>query len=561
MTDTDGDVFPMSSAQRRLWFLHSLDPTGRAHGTDRWFRVTGELDTGALQEAVDALVARHEALRTVFPDTVHGPVQHVRRAGRITVRILEPAGEPGEAGARRCAAAFLRRPFDIAAGPLLRIAVVPLAPGDRMLVLSLHLLAADGWSQHVLLEELGVLYRAALSGASGRAPLAPPPVQYADWAAWQRERLTSARRAGLLDWWRAELAGAPLLLELAAEPGDGADPGPASPPAGGRIRHVLGTDLSAAVRDLARTRRQSVFTVLVSACAVALGHRAGQQRLLLGLAVANREQPEIQRVLGFFVDTVALHLDLTGDPAFDHLLTRVAGTVAAAHSHRDLPFDELVAALAPPRSPLRSPVVQVNFAHHPAGSLGRLDLHGCAVREVPADSGPGKFELTVRVEESPDDGLVVWGEYGGDALREEDVREVLAAYQEVLRAVTANPGGPLSGLLGVPVKRARARRSNPSSTPPPPCPAGSALERSVARIFGEAVGAAEPGPDQDFFALGGNSAQLAGVLRRLRGELGIPLTLRELYAAPTPAAVAARHPASGGDPAPAAPAQPGTPLT
>ncbi|MGW1003606.1 condensation domain-containing protein [Streptomyces sp. NPDC002520] len=556
MTGVGGDVFAMSFAQRRLWFLHGLDPTGRAHSTDRWFRVTGALDVGALQQAVDALVARHEALRTVFPDTAHGPVQCVRSTGQITVRTLDRTGAPDEAAARRCADDFLRQPFDIAEGPLLRIAVVPLAPGDQLLVLSVHLLAADGWSQNVLLEELGALYRAALPGASGQDPPAPLPVQYADWGAWQREQLTSERRAELVDWWRAELAGAPLVLDLTAGPGGAAGPGPSPSPGGGRIRQVLGPELGAAVRDLARTQRQTVFTVLVSACAVALAHRADQQHLLLGLAVANREQPQVQRVLGFFVNTVALHLDLTGDPRFDHLLTRVRERVVAAHSHRDLPFDELVAALAPPRSPVRSPVVQVNFAHHPADSLGTLELRGCAVREIPAACGPGKFELTVRVEESADDGLVIWGEYSGDTLREPDVREVLTAYQEVLRSVTADPGGHLSALIPGIAHRTHEQRTDP---PPRSAPPRSALERSVARIFGEVVGTVDPGPHQDFFTLGGHSLQLIGVLRRLREELGIPITLRELYAAPTPAAVGARLPAASQQPAPAAPTTPGFP--
>ncbi|MGW3232369.1 condensation domain-containing protein [Kitasatospora sp. NPDC001095] len=539
MADVDGDLFALSFAQRGLQFLHALDPTGRAHSTERWFRVTGALDVGALQRAVDALVARHEALRTVFPDTAHGPLQCVRPAGRITVRTLYRAGARDEATARRCAAEFLRRPFDLAEGPLLRIAVLPLEPGDHLLVLSAHLLAADGWSHHVLLTELGALYRAVLAGSSGRGHLAPLSVQYADWGAWQREQLTSVRRAELRDWWRTELAGAPPVLDLRAED---AHPAPGTPPPslnGGRIRQVLGPELGAAVRALARAQRQTVFTVLLSAFAVALAHRADQPRPVVGLAVANRDQPQVQQVLGFFVNTVALHLDLNDDPGFDRLLTRVAATVATAHSHCDLPFDEVVAALAPPRSPDRSPVVQVNFAHHPAGSLGTLELPGCAVRELPADREPGKFELTVRVVESADGGLEMWGEYSCGALREQDVQDVLAAYRQVLRSVTADPRAALSVLLpgAAPRSRSHKRRSDP---PPQAVPTGSAVERSVARIFGAALGTAEPGPDQDFFTLGGHSLQLLGVLRRLREELGIPITLRELYAAPIPAAISAR---------------------
>ncbi|WNG48286.1 hypothetical protein F0U60_32275 [Archangium minus] len=498
-------VFPMSFAQQRLCFLHWLDPSGFAQSSARCFRVTGPLETHAVRTAVDALVARHESLRTVFPLGTH---QHVLPEGRGHVRVLDVTDEPE---ALRHAEAFVSQPFDIEHGPLLRIAVLRLAPEMHFLVFSAHLLVADGCSQELLFEELAILYRAAVLGEPASLP--ELPVQYADWAAWQREQLTEQRRAELSRWWRQHLSGLPLMLDLV--------PPRRALGRGRRLHRALPTELAAAVHAFASAERQTVFTVLAAAWGVVLGHFASRQQVLLGLAVANRDLPELERVLGFFVNTVVLRVDLSGDPDFRELLVRVAKATVTAHVHKDLPFEQLVVELAPPRDPTRSPVVQVNFAYHPVGTIGALALHGCSVTEHLQDFPTAKFELTLRIEETSDGRAVAWAEFDESVFDTRFVDGLLSAYVEVLRAIA--PGVPVSRLL----------------------PTRSTTERALTRIFADVLGVETVGPHDDFFRLGGHSLQLVDIAVRVRAELNRHIGLRELYATPTVAGAAALLDSSG----------------
>jgi non-ribosomal peptide synthetase component F len=219
------------------------------------------------------------------------------------------------------------------------------------------------------------------------------------------------------------------------------------------------------------------------ACGVVLGARSGQDRLLLGLAVANRERPEVENLLGFFVNTVALTIDLTGDPTFAELVRRVARRTMAAHEHQHLPFDHLVAELNPPRDPRRSPLVQVNIAYHPAGSVGVLALHGCAVVEELVDAGTAKFELTIRIEETTDDATVLWAEFDSDVLDAVLVDRLLMLYSHLLQRAAISPDEPISRLL------------------PPP----TATEEALALDIADVLGLARVNAHDNFFALGGHS--------------------------------------------------------
>ncbi|RKH35905.1 hypothetical protein D7Y13_00630 [Corallococcus praedator] len=493
-------VFPMSFAQQRLCFLHRMDPSGAAHVTVRCHRVTGPLDLRALREALDVLVARHEPLRTVFPLGTH---QRVSPDGRGHVDVVDATTEEE---ALRHAQAEVARPFDLEHGPLLRLTVVRLEPRVHFLVFAVHLLVADGWSLQVFSEDLALAYRAAVLGEP--TGLSELPVQYADWAAWQREQLTAARRESLSHGWRERLSGVPLFLDLV----------PPRPVLGqGRRAHrVLPAAVVDSVRALASAERQTVFTVLAAACGIVLGHHAGREQVLLGLAVANRDLPEVERVLGFFVNTVVLKVDLRGDPDFRELLGRVAGATADAYAHKDLPFEQLVADLAPPRDPTRSPVVQVNFAYHPAGTAGALALHGCEVTEPLLDLPTAKFELTLRVEERSDGLCTVWAEFDESLFDLAFIEGLLAAYEDILR--TAAPG-------------ARMPRLRPVRT---------ATEEHLARIFADVLKVASVHAHDDFFQLGGHSLQLVEIAARVRTEMGQDLGLRELYQHPTVAGAAAR---------------------
>jgi acyl carrier protein len=540
------DTFPASFGQQRLLFLHELDPTGCAHSGGRYFKITGTLDPQRLQAAVDAVVARHEALRTVFSRQGQSLVQQIYANVEIPVHWLSGFGSEEEAVRR--ATQIAQQPFDVATGPLMTVTVLVLAPAEYVLVLAVHLLAADGWSLEVLLRELGQLYNAAKPGSPvipASAGLPDLAVQYADWSDWQRSRLTEDRRADLTAWWWSELEGAPLVLDLAAGQEDTAEDG-ARPDranqvdaATGRSRRVLDPRICESAIALAKDHQHTVSTAMTAVCAAALAARSGQDRLLLGLAVANRDQPQIQGVLGFFVNSVPLHIDLSADPSFAGLLRRVADTVAGAYAHKDLPFEALVAALNPVRHPSRAPVLQVNFAHHYPGSLGTPAFDGCQVRDLALGVLTGKFELTIRTEQLADGALAVSAEYDGTTLSASDAEQILDLCQGILEQAIERPEAPLSSLLPRSAllgcrsgQHGFARTSAPDDRPQPGTDA-------VARIFAEILGTDRVGEYEDFFSLGGDSAQLFEAAARIRRELRVELALRDLYSAPNPAAVAA----------------------
>ncbi|GLF95303.1 condensation domain-containing protein [Streptomyces yaizuensis] len=417
--------FPLSAAQHTVWSLHTRDASGHRQSSRRVFEVTGPLDPAALRSALDALVQRHEPLRTVYLD---GPVQQIRDDLPAGFRLVREPSPPG--------------PFDIARGPLLRVDLRPLDPGRHEITFSLHLLAADGWSMRVFFSDLAALYRA---GVRGRAAGLPElSVQYVDWVAWEARRLTARRReqrtAELTEWWRRALAGCPRPAAPDSAPDRAAGPAP-----GRRLFRVLDATVTGAVRALAAGHGHTAFTVLAAVCALALAGRSGQERVPLGLAVANRDHPQLDRLLGFFVTLSVLPVDLRGDPELRFLLGRVAGTTAAVYEHRDLPLERLTAAAWGPGGPGRPLLPEVVFAHHAAGTVGGLVLDGCETVELPVLDG-ARFGLTIRVEDTPDGGCRLWAEYDSGRHDGDAVAGLLREYEVLLAAVVARPDSRLSEL-------------------------------------------------------------------------------------------------------------------
>jgi non-ribosomal peptide synthetase component F len=273
---------------------------------------------------------------------------------------------------------------------------------------------------------------------------------------------------------------------------------------------------AAAVIALAERGQQTPFSVLAAACGAILGRYSGHDRLLVGVAVAHREPAEVEHVLGFLVDTIALRIDLTGDPSFAELVRRVSRATRRAWEHRDLPFDHLVAALRPPRDPPRSPIVQVNFAYHPAGSTGVLALHGCTVTEERVDARTVKFELTLRVEQTTDGAMISWVEFDPDAFDDDLVERLLAEYHELLATAVASPERRISELTG------------PTLT-----------EALVARLFADTLGLTRVAVRDEFFALGGQSLQLIELMNRIAARTGQVIALAELYQTASVAEIAA----------------------
>ncbi|MBV2354021.1 amino acid adenylation domain-containing protein [Streptomyces sp. J2-1] len=382
---------PLSFAQERLWFLDRTSDHGESYLLWYSWRVRGGLDRTAWQQALDDLVARHEVLRTALIESDGRPVQQI--CDPVGVPLLwESAPDAPEETARldavrRRAVALATRRFDLARPPLLRAGVWELADDDHVLVLSLHHAVTDGWSKGVLLDELTAHYRARLTG--GPAPLAELPVQYADFAAWQRERADNGALEPQLAYWEEALADAPAL-EL---PTDRPRP-PAFTGRGGAVEVELDTGLVGRVDAFARQRGASRFMVLLAAAQAVLARWTGQTDVSVGTPVAGRDRVELEPLIGYFVNTVVLRTDLAGRPAFSTLVDRVRDTVLGAFDHQEVPFERVVERLRPARDLSRNPLFQVMVDVQDAatGGTGRLPGLDTAAFELPW--GSAKFDLT-----------------------------------------------------------------------------------------------------------------------------------------------------------------------
>ncbi|HEV7518074.1 MAG TPA: amino acid adenylation domain-containing protein, partial [Thermoanaerobaculia bacterium] len=426
---------PLSFAQSRLWFLHQLDPESPAYNLPAAVRLRGPLDAEALAGSLGEIVVRHEALRTRVVRDGEEPLQAPAPPGPFLLPLASLAALPApvrEAEARRLAVQEARLPFvDLARSALCRFRLVRLAPDDHLLLATFHHLVMDGWSLGVFVRELSLLYSACFSGRAGRpSPLPPLPVQYADWAVWQRRW---AAGEGELAWWRERLAGelpdAPLPADRSAEPGGR-----------GAVRSLaLPGGLAPALAALAREERATFFMALAAGFLALLSRVTGADDLLLGTPVANRRAPEVDAVIGLFVNTVVLRGDLSGRPGFRALLDRTREEVLGAHDHQDLPFERLVEALQPERSGRQ--LFQALFTlDEPLLSTARLP--GLALERLAVTSGTAKFDLTLAVTRSGED-LEASLEYATDRFDATTVERLLGAFATLLSGIVAAPERPV----------------------------------------------------------------------------------------------------------------------
>jgi pristinamycin I synthase-3/4 len=437
---------PLSFAQERLWLLDRLDPRPGLYDEPAAFRLRGALDLAAFEAALGALVERHEPLRTTFPEVAGRAVQQIAPAAGFPLPLadlsaLPPAARDGAALA--LAAAAGRRRFDLARGPLARGLAVRLAARDHAVLFALHHIVFDGWSIGVFVRELSALYRAALAGHP--PALAPLAVQYADFAVWQRSWLAGEVLAGELAYWRERLAGAPPL----ALPADRAVAPAARTGRGGQVAAALPRAAAARLRALAAGEGATPFMVLLAAFLAVLARHAGQEDLVVGSPIANRNRPEIEGLIGFFVNMLVLRVDLAGDPAFAALVERVREVTLGAYAHQDLPFERLVDELRPERDLGRHPFFQVSFQLLPAGGA-RLELPGLEVAPFPAAPRAEKFGLSFAWLDAggPEAGADLTGvlEYDPDLFDRATAARLLDQYGRLLAAALAEPATALSAL-------------------------------------------------------------------------------------------------------------------
>ncbi len=444
----DPDERPLSFAQERLWYLDQLAPGTPTYNLPCAVRLTGRLDEAALRRSLERIVERHETLRTTFQALAGFPVQVIAPPAAVPLPVVDLALLPEprrQKEAWRLTAEEAQRPFDLARGPLYRVCLLRhgLNGGkpEAWLLVILHHIAADGWSVGILLRELSALYNAFAERA---APVLPAlPVQYADFAVWQRRRLAGQEGRRLLDWWRERLAGAPESLEL---PSDRPRPALRSQ-RGGRRETALPADLAGRLHALGRGEGTAVFPVLLAAFQAFLLRWTGQEDLVVGSPIANRNRWETEPLIGFFVNTLALRADLSGDPSFRALLRCVGEVMEGAHAHQDLPFERLVESLAPDRRASHTPLFQVMLAFQ-EDPFAAAVLPGLALEPMEVATGTAKFDLllTVVAAGDPAEPLRATLEFSADLFDAPTSLRLLSGFAALLAGCAEDPERRLSDL-------------------------------------------------------------------------------------------------------------------
>ncbi|HEX8273629.1 MAG TPA: amino acid adenylation domain-containing protein [Longimicrobiaceae bacterium] len=519
----DGPL-PLSFAQQRLWVLERMDPGAATYNMAFPQRLRGPLRAASLRRALGEVVRRHEALRTRFPERDGTPVQVVDPPAPLPLPAVDLAGLAEDARARelrRLADADAAAPFDLAAGPPLRAALVRLGGEDHALLLAVHHAVSDGWSTGILFRELSALYGAFAAGVP--SPLAEPPVQYADFAVWQRAWLAGPRLERQLRWWTERLAGAPPLLELPTDRPRTATRAPRS----GRETLRVAPDAAAALRALAAREGATPFMVLLAAWQALLGRRAGQDDVVVGTPIAGRTRAETEGLIGLFVNTLALRADLSGDPPFAGLLARVRDTALGAFAHQELPFERLVDAVAAGRSLTHAPVVQASFTLQNLDA-GELRLPGVAAEPAGGGRGPAKFDVALVLADDADGGWSGAIDYEPALFDGATIRRLAEHLDVALSRIAADPSARLSALLAPPADELRRVLAawNDTAADFPPRPVHE-LVLARAAATPDAVAVLAGGESLTFGALAERSARLARLLadRGVRPETRVALCL------------------------------------
>jgi fengycin family lipopeptide synthetase B len=432
--EQDVYVFPASFGQQRLWFFNQLEPESSFYNIPLVARMKGALKDDVLRRALNEIVARHEALRTTFANENGQLVQLIAPVAELSLPVTDLTDAPEderETTAARLVKAEAEAPFDPARGPLLRVRLVKLQPDEHLLLLTMHHICSDGWSMGLFLNELTQLYQAFL--VAQPSPLPDLPIQYADFAQWQRTLLGGEFMEEQLAYWREQLAGAPEVLALPAD----RPRAPVQTFRGARLNLELSKELRDRLADLSQREGVTMFMTLLAAFQTLLYRYTGREDIVVGSPSANRNRSEIENLIGFFVNTLVLRTDFSGNPTFLELLRRVRRVTLGAYAHQDVPFDRIVDELNPERSLSYSPLVQVLFAVEKSWDFGpRMADLEIDWQEV--ERGTSKFELALFVYEKPA-GLSCLVEYDTDLFSGETIRRILDHFQILLRGIASNP--------------------------------------------------------------------------------------------------------------------------
>jgi amino acid adenylation domain-containing protein len=431
---------PLSFAQQRLWFLNELVPGSPFYNVHAAVRLTGELNRPVLERCFQEIVRRHEVLRTSFSREGERPIQIIAVDSPFTVPLidLKHMGD-AEQGAevQRLATEEAQRPFNLALAPLMRVRLLRLKGNEHMLLLAFHHIIFDGWSLGVLIRELDVLYRDFFNNRELSLPALP--IQYADFARWQREWLQGETLEAQLAYWEKQLAGG-HVLQL---PTDFPRPS-AQTFRGSRLAFAHPPDLVDSLKALSSQEGATLFMTLLAAFKTLLYRYTGEKDIVVGSPIANRNRAELDGLIGFFVNALALRTDMSGNPTFRDLLSRVRRTALAAYAHQDLPFEKLVEELRPERNMTHTPLFQIWFVLQNA-PLPPLELPGLTLDLLQVDDGTSKFDITLSLFETKQ-GLMASWTYNTDLFDEGTVARLARHYETLLHSIVADPGAPLNKL-------------------------------------------------------------------------------------------------------------------
>ncbi|MBV9743858.1 MAG: non-ribosomal peptide synthetase, partial [Acidobacteriia bacterium] len=431
-------MFPVSFGQQRLWFLNEMEPANPVYRLARLKRITGDLDAGVMARVIQALVERHEALRTVFASVDGEPWQKICANVPVDVRFfgLEDIPAAGrEAEALRIAREVVEQRLDLATGPLFRAALIKLQSREHWLLIVMHHIITDGWSMGILFGEMVDLYEAFAKGVEPE--LHPLPAQYRDYSSWQREHISGEFLASEIEYWTKKLAGMDPLLELPAD-----RPRPAIPSGRGETEYfTIGADILEALRRLGQSEGATLFMTLLAVFQALLWRYSSQDSIAVGTPVAGRNDLETEALIGFFVNTLVMRADFSANPTWRELLRQVRSTALEAYAHQDLPFERLVEEMKPERALNHAPLFQVMFIlqNMPRSQSGETSL---VLEELGFASDMAKFDLTLEVVECG--ALDCAFEYNTDLFDRGTIQRTIGHFQQLIRGMAENPDGRIS---------------------------------------------------------------------------------------------------------------------
>jgi amino acid adenylation domain-containing protein len=439
-----GAEMPLSSAQQRVWFLNLFEPDSSYYNVSVSVRLKGRLDVQVFRRTLDEIISRHEILRTTFPSHAGRPVQIIAPGAQANLSVADLTNSPAETRelqALELATEKSREPFDLEHGPLFRANLIKLTDDLHLVTLTLHHIVSDGWSLQVIVRELAVIYNAFSKG--DQSPLAPLPIQYADYAVWQKETLNGRVLEEHLSYWSSKLGGNLPVLQL---PADRARPAMQTF-RGARQTFALGRSLTNQIKTVSRKEGVTLYMMLLGAFSLLLHRFTGQHDILVGTPIANRNQVELEGLIGIFTNTLVMRTDLSGDPTFRELLKRVRETALGAYAHQDAPFEKLVEVLRPERDLSRTPLFQVmlNLLNVQQDHLTALEQSELSLELLEVESGTAQFDLNLVITDG-EMGLGGSLEYATDLFDRSTITRMISAFRTLLESVVADPGQKIAAV-------------------------------------------------------------------------------------------------------------------